>query len=147
MWPSLYNENVSGDARAVLAKAAVVAREAGIEHESLTVMSNRPARSDPAGRRGPRVRPGGDRVHGRRGIRNLVIGSQTQNVLQQASLPVLVLAAESNLPDWEKIEALAVSCVTSTAGSRLSRTALSSWLGGSAGRDSPRGSTCCCTQS
>ena len=108
MWPSLYNENVSGDARAVLAKAAVVAREGGIEHESLTVMSDRPHEAilQAAEARGC------DLVviasHGRRGIRNLVIGSQTQNVLQQASLPVLVLAAESNLPDWEKIEALAI---------------------------------------
>ncbi len=37
-----------------------------------------------------------------------MIGSQTENVLQQANLPVLVLAAESNLPEWEKIEALAI---------------------------------------
>ncbi len=108
VWPSLHNEHVAGDARAVLAKAAVVAREAGVEHETLTVTSDRPHEAilQAAEARGC------DLVviasHGRRGIRNLVIGSQTQNVLQQASLPVLVLAAESNLPEWEKIEALAI---------------------------------------
>jgi nucleotide-binding universal stress UspA family protein/hemerythrin-like domain-containing protein len=108
VWPSLHNEHVAGDARAVLAKAAVVAREAGVEHETLTITSDRPHEAilQAAEARGC------DLVviasHGRRGIRNLVIGSQTQNVLQQASLPVLVLAVESNLPEWEKIQALAI---------------------------------------
>jgi nucleotide-binding universal stress UspA family protein/hemerythrin-like domain-containing protein len=108
MWPSLYQDRVAGDARAVLAKAAVVAREAGIDHEILTVVSDRPHEAilQAAEARGC------DLVviasHGRRGLRSLVIGSQTQNVVQQASLPVLVLAAGSNLPEWEKIEALAI---------------------------------------
>jgi nucleotide-binding universal stress UspA family protein/hemerythrin-like domain-containing protein len=108
MWPSLYNENAAGDARALLAKAAVVARESGVEHETLTVTSDRPHEAilQAADARGC------DLVviasHGRRGLRNLVIGSQTKNVVQQASLPVLVLAVESNLPEWETIEALAI---------------------------------------
>lgn len=108
MWPSLHDDRLAGDARAVLAKAAVVAREAGVEHESLVVASDRPHEAilQAAEARGC------DLVviasHGRRGLKSLLIGSQTQNVLQQASLPVLVLAAGSSLPDWEKIEALAI---------------------------------------
>jgi nucleotide-binding universal stress UspA family protein/hemerythrin-like domain-containing protein len=108
VWPSLLGEHVAGDARAVLAKAAVVAREAGVEHETLTVTSDRPHEAilQAAEARGC------DLVviasHGRRGLRSLVTGSHTQNVLQLASLPVLVLAAETNVPEWEKIEALAI---------------------------------------
>ncbi len=108
MWPSLYNDRVAGDARAVLAKAGVVAREAGVEHDFLTVTSDRPYEAilQAAESRGC------DLIviasHGRRGLRGLVVGSQTQNVLAQSSLPVLVLAVESNVPDWERIEALAI---------------------------------------
>jgi nucleotide-binding universal stress UspA family protein/hemerythrin-like domain-containing protein len=108
MWPSLNDDRLAGDGRAVLAKAAVVAREAGVDNESLVVTSDRPHEAilQAAEARGC------DLVviasHGRRGLKSLLIGSQTQNVLQQASLPVLVLAAGSSLPDWEKIEALAI---------------------------------------
>jgi nucleotide-binding universal stress UspA family protein/hemerythrin-like domain-containing protein len=108
LWPSLYGEPATDDARAVLAKAAVVAREAGVEHQTLAVASDRPHEAilQAAEARGC------DLVvmasHGRRGLRSLVIGSQTQNVLQRASLPVLVLAAGSNLPEWEQIQALAI---------------------------------------
>jgi len=108
MWPSLYNDRVAGDARAVLAKAAVVAREAGVAHETVTVTSDRPYEAilQAAESRGC------DLIviasHGRRGLRGLVMGSQTQNVLEKSSLPVLVLAVESNVPEWEKIEALAI---------------------------------------
>lgn len=107
MWPALHKERISGDARAVLAKALVVAREAGVEHDALTATSDRPyaAILQSADDRGC------DLIviasHGRRGLRGLVLGSQTQNVLQQSHLPVLVLAVESNLPDWERIQPLA----------------------------------------
>ena len=108
MWPSLYNERVAGDARAVLAKAAVVAREAGVGHETVTVTSDRPYEAILAAAESR----GCDLIviasHGRRGLRGFVLGSQTANVLQQSSLPVLVLAVESKLAEWEKIEALAI---------------------------------------
>ncbi len=107
MWPSLHDEQAAGEARAVLAKAAVVAREAGVPHQTLTVTSARPHEAilQAAEARGC------DLIviasHGRRGLRGLVLGSQTQNVLQQATLPVLVLAVESALPGWERIAPLA----------------------------------------
>lgn len=108
LWPSLYGEPSADDARAVLAKAAVVAREAGVEHQTVAVASERPheaiLQAAEAG--------GCDLLvmasHDRRGLRGFVLGSQTRAVLQQASLPVLVLAAGSKLPDWEQIRALAI---------------------------------------
>ena len=108
VWPALYNEQLAGDARAVLAKAAVVAREAGLEHETLTVTSDRPHEAILQAAETRQCDLIVIASHGRRGLRGLLIGSQTQNVLQQSSLPVLVLAVESNVPDWEKIEALAI---------------------------------------
>ncbi len=108
MWPSLYNEQVAGDARAVIAKAAVVAREAGVAHESKTVTSDRPYEAILEAAEARECDLIVMASHGRRGLRGLLIGSQTQYVLQQASLPVLVLAVESNVSDWERIEALAI---------------------------------------
>jgi hemerythrin-like domain-containing protein len=46
--------------------------------------------------------------HGRRGIRGLMLGSQTQKVLQHASVPVLVSAIESNLSEGDLITPLAI---------------------------------------
>ena len=40
--PAEFNDAVAGEARAILAKAEVVAREAGVAYESVAVTSNRP---------------------------------------------------------------------------------------------------------
>ena len=108
MWPTLYNERVAGDARAELAKAAVVAREAGVEHDWLRATSDRPYEAILRAAESS----GCDLIviasHGRRGLRGFVMGSQTQNVLSRSSLPVLVLAVESKVPEWEKVAALAI---------------------------------------
>ena len=107
MWPSLHEEQSAGEARAVLAKAAVVAREAGVPHDVLTVASDRPHEAILQAAEARACDLIVIASHGRRGLRGLVLGSQTQNVLQQATLPVLVLAVESNLPEWERIRPLA----------------------------------------
>jgi len=97
MSPAAFNEQVAGDARALLAKAEVVARTAGVPHESLALTSNRPHEAI----LGAAESRGCDLIfmasHGRRGIRGLVLGSQTQKVLQHASIPVLVAAVETNV--------------------------------------------------
>ncbi|MFO1311416.1 MAG: universal stress protein [Burkholderiales bacterium] len=97
MSPAAFNEQVAGEARALLAKAEVVARTAGVEHESMALTSNRPHEAI----LGAAESRGCDLIfmasHGRRGIRSLMLGSETQKVLQHASLPVLVAAIESNL--------------------------------------------------
>jgi nucleotide-binding universal stress UspA family protein/hemerythrin-like domain-containing protein len=97
MSPAAFNEQVAGEARALLAKAEVVARAAGVAYDSLHVTSDRPyaAILDAAEARGC------DLVfmasHGQRGIRGLFLGSETQRVLQHATIPVLVSTVESNV--------------------------------------------------
>jgi nucleotide-binding universal stress UspA family protein/hemerythrin-like domain-containing protein len=95
--PATFNENVAGEARAILAKAEVVAREAGVAYDSVIATSDRPHEAilDAAETRGC------DLIfmasHGRRGVKSLMLGSQTQKVLQHTTLPVLVSAVESNI--------------------------------------------------
>ncbi len=99
MSPSVFNEHLQGEARAILAKAEVVARVAGVPHESAVMLSDRPHEAilHVAESRGC------DLIfiasHGRRGIKGLMLGSETQKVLQQTTIPVLVSAIESNLPE------------------------------------------------
>ena len=106
--PAEFNDAVAGEARAILAKAEVVAREAGVPYNSVAVTSNRPYEAilDTADTRGC------DLIfmasHGRRGIRGLMLGSQTQKVLQHATVPVLVSAVESNVPDAAQQAPLAI---------------------------------------
>ena len=95
--PATFNENVAGEARAILAKAEVVAREAGVAYDSVIAASDRPHEAilDAAEARGC------DLIfmasHGRRGIKGLMLGSETQKVLQHTTIPVLVSAVESNI--------------------------------------------------
>jgi len=106
--PAEFNDALAGNARAILAKAAVVAREAGVPHDVVAVTSNRPHEAilDAAEAHGC------DLIfmasHGRRGLRGLVLGSQTQKVLQHAAVPVLVSAVESNVPDASQQAPLAI---------------------------------------
>ncbi len=106
--PATFNENVAGEARAILSKAEVVAREAAVSYASVAVTSNRPYEAilDAAEARGC------DLIfiasHGRRGIKGLMLGSQTQKVLQHTTIAVLVSAVESNIPDQESIAPLAI---------------------------------------
>jgi len=101
MSPQAFNEHMAGEARALLSKAEVVARTAGVEYESIAVTSNRPYESI----LGAAQARGCDLIfiasHGRRGIKGLMLGSQTQKVLQHTTIPVLVSAVESNLPAAE----------------------------------------------
>lgn len=108
MSPAVFNEHMAGEARAILAKAEVVARAAGIRHDSAVVTSDRPYEAilDTASARGC------DLIfiasHGRRGIKSLMLGSETQKVLQHTTVPVLVSAVESNLPTAEQQAPLAI---------------------------------------
>jgi nucleotide-binding universal stress UspA family protein/hemerythrin-like domain-containing protein len=97
MSPGAFNEGVAGDARALLAKAEVVANAAGLDYSSRTVTSDRPHEAilDAA------EKLGCDLIfmasHGRRGMKGLMLGSQTQRVLQHTTIPVLVSVVESNV--------------------------------------------------
>jgi nucleotide-binding universal stress UspA family protein/hemerythrin-like domain-containing protein len=106
MSPDTFNDHMAGEARAILAKAEVVARVAGVPHESAIMTSDRPHEAilHVAETRGC------DLIfiasHGHRGIKGLMLGSETQKVLQQTTIPVLVSAVESNLPDSEMLAPL-----------------------------------------
>jgi nucleotide-binding universal stress UspA family protein/hemerythrin-like domain-containing protein len=106
--PAAFNDNVAGEARAILAKAEVVAREAGVAYASVALTSNRPYEAilDAADARGC------DLIfiasHGRRGIKGLMLGSQTQKVLQHTTIPVLVSSIESNAAGGEMSAPLAI---------------------------------------
>ena len=105
--PATFNEHMAGEARAILAKAAVVARVAGVPHDTAIMTSDRPHE---AILHVAEVR-GCDLIfiasHGHRGIKGLMLGSQTQKVLQLTTIPVLVSAVESNLPSAEMLAPLA----------------------------------------
>jgi nucleotide-binding universal stress UspA family protein/hemerythrin-like domain-containing protein len=106
MSPAMFNDHMAGDARAILAKAEVVARAAGVPHDSAIMTSDRPhdAILHAAEARGC------DLIfiasHGHRGIKGLMLGSQTQKVLQLTTIPVLVAAVESNMPSAETLAPL-----------------------------------------
>ena len=104
--PAAFNERMEGEARAILAKAEVVARVAGVAHDTAIMTSDRPHE---AILQAAELR-GCDLIfiasHGRRGIKGLMLGSQTQKVLQLTTIPVLVSAVESNLPDAEMLAPL-----------------------------------------
>jgi len=99
---------MAGEARAILSKAEVVAREAGVPYASLAVTSNRPHEAILNAAETRRCDLIFIASHGRRGIKGLMLGSQTQKVLQQTTIPVLVSAVESNVPANEQMAALAI---------------------------------------
>jgi len=108
MSPATFNQHMAGEARAIFAKAEVVARAAGIPHDSAVVTSDRPYEAI----LGMASARGCDLIfiasHGRRGIKSLMLGSETQKVLQHTTIPVLVSAVESNLPTAEQQAPLAI---------------------------------------
>jgi nucleotide-binding universal stress UspA family protein/hemerythrin-like domain-containing protein len=94
--PELYVERAAGDAEAILAKADADARACGVTSTSIAAINDRPYEAilDAA------EACGCDLIfmasHGRRGIRGLMLGSQTQKVLTHTAIPVLVASVESN---------------------------------------------------
>jgi nucleotide-binding universal stress UspA family protein/hemerythrin-like domain-containing protein len=106
--PEIFNEQVAGEARAILAKAEVVARVAGVPYDSAVMTSDRPHEAI----LGAAEARGCDLIfiasHGRKGIKGLMLGSETQKVLLHTTIPVLVAAVESNLPRSELLAPLTI---------------------------------------
>ena len=88
MWQ--YEEEAAQEARAILDKAAAVAKDANIDFETDFVLSDRPYQAiiDAAKKRGC------DAIfmasHGRTGLRAFWYGSRTQEVLTHCDIPTLV---------------------------------------------------------
>jgi len=98
MSPASFNEHMAGEGRAILAKAEVVARLAGVPYESALMTSDRPHEAILSVAESRACDLIFIASHGRRGIKGLMLGSETQKVLQHTTIPVLVSAVESNLP-------------------------------------------------
>ncbi|WP_374482644.1 universal stress protein [Zoogloea sp.] len=95
--PEDFAAAAAGEANAILAKALVAARVVGLDCEAVARTGARPYELilSVAAERGC------DLIfmasHGHRGLRGLMLGSQTQKVLAHSSLPVLVASVESNV--------------------------------------------------
>lgn len=95
--PEAYAETAMGEANAILAKAAAAAGEAAVDCDAVARTGSRPYEHilEVAAERGC------DLIymasHGRRGLKALMPGSQTQKVLAHATLPVLVATVEANV--------------------------------------------------
>jgi nucleotide-binding universal stress UspA family protein/hemerythrin-like domain-containing protein len=97
MSPEAFAEAAAGNARAIVAKAEASARAADVPCASCVITSDRPHDAILEAAR----EAGCDMVimasHGRRGLKGALLGSVTRKVLERATLPVLVVAVESNL--------------------------------------------------
>ena len=106
--PAEFDERAPGHALAVVARAEAEARMAGVSFESLVRTSDRPYEAilDAAQMQAC------DLIfmasHGRKGLRGLLMGSQTEKVLAHATLPVLVSSVETNATHREMETALDV---------------------------------------
>lgn len=106
--PAEFEIEAMGNARAVLARAEAEARAEGVAYESVSRTSDWPHEAilQLAEERGC------DLIfmasHGRKGIRGLLLGSQTQKVLSHTRIPVLVSAVESNAKSPEMDKAIAL---------------------------------------
>jgi nucleotide-binding universal stress UspA family protein/hemerythrin-like domain-containing protein len=99
--PAEYSEHSSGNAMGVLARAQAEADRVGLESGIVARTSDQPYEViiDVAGERGC------DLIfmasHGRRGLKGLMLGSQTQKVLAHTTIPVLISSVASNAPTPE----------------------------------------------
>ena len=106
MAPGEYAQQAPGVAPAVIARAEASARAAEVAFESVARTSDHPYEGivETARERGC------DLIfmasHGRRGFRELFLGSQTQKVLAHATVSVLVSSVEANDPAPEMTAAL-----------------------------------------
>jgi nucleotide-binding universal stress UspA family protein/hemerythrin-like domain-containing protein len=106
--PATLSGAPAGDLRVLFAKAEAVARKANVPCTSLTVRSDRPYEAilDAAETQGC------DLIcmasHGPAGVKGLMLGSQTQKVLQHTTIPVLVSAIASNVSAPEHLSPVTV---------------------------------------
>lgn len=106
--PESYSDNLAGDARGLLQKAEAAAKARGVPCASVVRTSDRPAAAIVS----EAEAQGCDLIfmgsHGHKGLRAMVVGSQTQKVLANTRLPVLVATVESNQPEREQLTAIAI---------------------------------------
>lgn len=106
--PDAYGDNVAGEARGILQKAEAAAQARNVPCAAVIRTSDKPAAAIIA----EAEAQGCDLIfmasHGHKGLRGLILGSQTQKVLAGTHIPVLVATVASNLPEREKLMAIAI---------------------------------------
>ena len=106
--PDSYVDNLAGEARGILQKAEAEAKAKGVSCSSITRTSDRPSEAILEVAQAE----GCDLIfmasHGHKGIRGLLLGSQTQKVLANTRIPVLVATVESNQPDQHALMAIGI---------------------------------------
>lgn len=108
MAPDEFEERQDGGTGAVIARAQAEARFHNVRHEIASRTSDRPYEAilDTAAERGC------DLIfmasHGRKGVRSLLIGSQTSKVLSHTTLPVLVATVQANRPGADMEAAISI---------------------------------------
>lgn len=105
--PEAFAKGAQGNSKAVLAKAQSVALARGIPCETVSVISDRPDEAILETATSHSCDLIFMASHGHRGLKGFLLGSVTQKVLQQTTLPVLVATAESNLKPTDAQRALA----------------------------------------
>jgi nucleotide-binding universal stress UspA family protein/hemerythrin-like domain-containing protein len=105
--PSAFAKGAQGNSKAVLAKAQSVALARGIPCETVSVITDRPHEAILETATAYACDLIFMASHGHRGLKGLLLGSVTQKVLQQSTLPVLVATAESNAKPTDAQRALA----------------------------------------
>lgn len=85
-----YQKSTAAQAARLLDEAAAVAREAGVPCASVHVVSDHPYEAIIGTARERRCDLIVMASHGRRGIKGLLLGSETQKVLVHSAIPVLV---------------------------------------------------------
>ena len=106
--PDAYADNQDGSARGLLQKAMSAARAKGVECSSLITISDRPYAAILAAAESQQCDLIFMATHGRKGLGALIVGSQTQKVLANSSIPVLVATVESNQKHREEHMAVAI---------------------------------------
>lgn len=106
--PDRYSDNLAGEARGILQKAAAAAKAAGVDCHVITRTSDRPAEVILEVAQAEACDLIFMASHGRKGIRGLLEGSQTQKVLASTRIPVLVATVESNQADQYGLLAVAI---------------------------------------
>nr|WP_319565057.1 universal stress protein [uncultured Rhodoferax sp.] len=97
--PDRYSDHLAGEARGILQKAESAAKAAGVDCTSIIRTSDRPAEVILDVARAEACDLIFMASHGRKGLRGLLLGSQTQKVLASTRIPVLVATVESNQSD------------------------------------------------
>ena len=106
--PDRYSDNLAGEARGILQKAEAAAKAAGVDCHSIMRTSDRPAEMILEVAQAEVCDLIFMASHGRKGLRGLLLGSQTQKVLAGTRISVLVATVESNQSDQYGLMAVAI---------------------------------------